>query len=308
MNGLTVVIPTYNRGEVLIDTIGSLVAQDSCADEIIIVDQTQYRDGSSTYSKLFDLDEKGIITWVRRSEPSIPKAMNHGLKLSSSEFVLFLDDDIHIEKTFLTAHCKSLNKHSCDAQVGQVLQPKQTPIDLPKNYKQGQGVMADMEFIFSSNKPMYIKNCMAGNLCVNRSSAIAVGGFDENFVGAAYRFETEFCRRLIRHTGKPFYFFPDAVLHHLQYASGGTRNEGHQLVTASAHHSVGDYYYAMLESDGAEQVAYCLKRFFLSIKARFYLAKPWYIPSRLLAEIRGYLLARKLKKRGPKYIESEMTL
>jgi len=302
MKSISVVIPTFNRGKVLLDTIDFLIAQSVQAHEIIIVDQTIYIDGCSTHKRLTELDQDGVITWVRREEPSIPKAMNHGLLLANSEYVLFLDDDINIDPLFLKAHRDTLNQHDCPAQVGQVLQPSQMPRRLPENYQSNRGVNADMEFVFSSNRAMYIKNCMAGNLCVHRALAIAIGGFDENFVGAAYRFETEFCRRLTRHTNKPFYFFTDAVLHHLQYASGGTRNVGHQLITSSAHHSVGDYYYAMLESNGLECLTYCVKRFILSIKARFYLARPWYIPIRLLAEIRGYRLAKRLKGQGPKLL------
>ena len=299
MNNLSVVIPSYKRGSVLLDTVEFLRAQESQADEIIVVDQTKYADSDSVFIKLKKLDDQKIIRWLRRDEPSIPKAMNHGLLNAKNDYVLFLDDDIKLATTFISAHIKAFKKHDCAAQVGQVLQPKQLPCSLPKGYSPGEGVMADMEFVFSSDKATFIQNCMAGNLCVKRQDALDVGGFDENFVGAAYRFETEFCRRLIRFTSKPFYFFPDAVLYHLQYASGGTRHVGHQLIASSAHHSVGDYYYAMLESSGITCMRYCLIRFIFSIKAKFYLKKPWYIPVRLVAEVRGYFLARKLKKQGP---------
>jgi len=38
---------------------------------------------------------------------------------------------------------------------------------------------------------------MGGNFSVKRDLALRLGGFDENFVHVAYRFEAEFCDRAI---------------------------------------------------------------------------------------------------------------
>jgi len=305
MVSLTVVIPTYNRGKVLLDTIVFLRQQLSPANEIIIVDQTNYCDDDPTLQALNVYDRNGVIRYFQRSEPSIPKAMNFGLLLAKSDYVLFLDDDINIKPEFLEQHKKIIATQNVYAHVGQVLQPGEIAKPRRSNYQVGHGLYQDLSFPFSSTEPALIKNCMAGNLCVSRIKAIQAGGFDENFIGVAYRFETEFCKRMTRIYGDAFYFSPKPVLYHLQSPAGGTRNGDHFLQSISSRHSVGDYYYAFLEGSGWAVFKYCLMRFLTSIKARFYIQKPWYIPVRLIAEARGFILAWRLYLQGPKYCKQK---
>ena len=306
MSKLSIVIPSLNRGRVLLDTIGFLQSQTIKAYEIVIVDQTSYSEGDAVKQQLLNLDSQKVIRYYHRQEPSIPKAMNAGLLLAESEFVLFLDDDINIKPDFLEAHLNALTEHSLYAHVGQILQPGEAPKPKHPDYQAGDGLLEDLSFPFSSTEPALIKNCMAGNLCVNRVKAVQAGGFDENFIGAAYRFETEFCKRMIRFHGDAFYFAPQPVLYHLQSPSGGTRTNDHFLVSSSPRHSVGDYYYAFLEGDVNDGTTYSLRRFFCSVKARFYLKKPWYIPVRLFAELRGFLMAWKLYRQGARHCKQNL--
>ena len=302
MHSISVVIPSFNRGLVLLDTIALLQQQELRADEIIIVDQTDYQENEIEFLKLDALNHDSEITWLRLPKPSIPNAMNVGLLHAKSDYVLFLDDDVLFSHDLIKLHYLVFERHQSIAQVGQVLQPNQKP-QLKENVNTSQskvGLNKDLDFSFASSNAAKVYNCMAGNLFVDRLKVIEAGGFDENFVGVAYRFETEFCRRMIRHYGQPFYFTPEPVLHHLQCETGGTRSQDHFLVSSSPRHSVGDYYYALLEGTKSEALIYCLKRFLLSVKARHYVRKPWYMPVRLLAEVRGFLLARKLLKKGPK--------
>ena len=170
---------------------------------------------------------------------------------------------------------------------------------MPADYEPGQGLYRDLNFPFNANQSTQVENCMAGNLVVQRESALAAGGFDENYRGAAYRFETEFCRRLIRTTGLPFYFAAQACILHLQAKSGGTRSTGNVLTSASGLHSVGDYYYAFRNAAWRPALAYSVRRFMRSLVTRYYLLRPWYIPIRILAESRGFCAAMKLLKQAP---------
>ena len=143
---------------------------------------------------------------------------------------------------------------------------------------------------------------MAGNLSVRRDRAIEIGGFDENFIGVAYRFETEFCRRIWQNGGKVLYE-PAASIRHLRAESGGTRSYGNHLTSASPMHGVGDYYFALKHGVNSETVQYILKRSFKEIYTRFHLKHPWWIPVKLFGEMSALLLAIKLHKKGPKLIE-----
>jgi len=303
---LSVVIPTYNRGAVLLDTIQLLHSQTLKADVVYIVDQTDYREGDTVSSQLQVLHDSKAINWVRLGKPSIPVAMNVGLQKAGSDYVLFLDDDVHFSENFLYQHHQAITQHQPVAQVGQIIQPWQTP-ETRVNYRSGSGIMRDLGFPFHSNESAEIANCMAGNLCVNRLMALKVGGFDQRFEGVAYRFETEFCRRIIASTGELFRFEPLATLDHLKVNSGGTRDHAQSHLTSlSATHSVGDYYFAMGEMKHLDRIwsslAYILRRFLSSVVARLYLSKPWYIPIRLVSEFMGLSKAIYLRLRGPKLL------
>ncbi len=299
---LSIVIPTYNRGATLLHTVNQLLEQRLLATEVILVDQTDYQKTDDVFQKLSDLHSSRQIKWVRKKEPSIPKAMNRGLLEAKAEWVLFLDDDINVSRDFVAAHVDIINAKQALAHVGQVIQPWQQPNLQISGYYAGANMLRDLNFPFNSSEPARIHNCMAGNLCVNRRAAMQVGGFDENFSGPAYRFETEFCRRFIRYHGESFLYAPSASLHHLHLSSGGTRAHGDHLTSASSAHSMGDYYFALLNDDAWGAARYILKRFFTSVMAKFYLRHPVYIPSRLCGEIAGLYAAIKACRRGPSLI------
>jgi GT2 family glycosyltransferase len=147
-----------------------------------------------------------------------------------------------------------------------------------------------------------VNNCMAGNLSVRRTTALAVGGMDENFVGVAYRFETEFCRRLGR-SGCRVVFDGGASIRHLQAAHGGTRTHGVPMCSASPRHGVGDYYFALREGDRvAEVLSYFLLRMAKTLGSRFYLRHPWCLPVKLIGELRAMALAIRLRRRPPQLL------
>ena len=299
---ISVVIPTYERGTLVVDTIELLLNQSERAGAIIVVDQTQYVASDPVASTLAKLHDAGDIEWVKLNKPSIPAAMNVGLMQATTPWVLFLDDDILISDLFISEHAKALTIHDCPAHVGGIHQPNEQFVARADNYHSGDGLLVDLEFPFNSDTPAQINNCMAGNLMVSRQQALDCGGFDENFVGAAYRFETEFCQRLVDHSGKPFYFAPRAKIDHLKAARGGTRKMANFLTSIKPDHSVGDYYFALLRGRKGQAIVYCLRRYFSAIYARFYLTNPWYIPSRIIAETRGILLAIKLRTGFPKHV------
>ena len=303
---LSVIIPTYNRGSILIETIELLLRQNDPANEIIIVDQTQYDPTDPIFIKLTELSDEQKINWLKLDQPSIPVAMNKGLLLAKSEYVLFLDDDVTFTDNFIENHKIAIKQHNSIGHVGQIIQPWQTSIEL-ENYHSDNGLERDLFFPFNSNRQKQIHNCMAGNLCVHRQSAIECGGFDLQFSGVAYRFETEFARRLIKTTDKALLFVPEASLNHLKVPSGGTRDYSqNHLTSLSSVHSEGDYYFALMQMKvfptKFSVFIYIIKRLFGSICAKFYLKRPWWIPVRLIAEFKGLIVALKKVTEGPKYI------
>lgn len=300
---LSVVIPTFERGAILLETLEYLQQQSVTAASIIVVDQTRYASTDPVLVALTQLQSKGVIDWLRLDRPSIPYAMNKGLMRAQTEWVLFLDDDIRINADFLEQHVDALKTHDAPAQVGCILQPNQPQVVRSASYQQGTGVDADLDFPFNSDSAAQIHNCMAGNLVVHRDSAIECGGFDENFEGAAYRFETEFCRRLIKYRKQAFFFAPKPILFHLKAERGGTRQFANFLTSSSSIHSVGHYYFLRQVCESrVELIKYTMRQFVTALVAKFYLKRPWYLPVRALAELRGIARAYSLHKQGAKLL------
>lgn len=298
---LSVVIPTYQRGRVVLDILEALLNLPVPPDEILVVDQTE--EHPPKVLDVFQSLEMGIVRRIVLPTPSIPHAMNVGLCEAKGKTVLFLDDDIIPSPNLIKAHADH-HDGSHAAVCGQVLQPGQKPESRSIRYVSHSGLWRDLDFPFNSMELAGVSNVMAGNLSVNREIALSIGGFDEQFLGTAYRFETEFARRLIS-AGHSIRFVPDASIDHLRLSAGGTRNVGDHLSAPSPMHSVGDYYFSLRCGRGLPRVAYMIHRLFRETVNRYYLRHPWRVPKKFWSELRGLELAMRLNRAGPRLILSK---
>ena len=287
---ISIVIPTYRRERVLVETLQYLLNLVECAGEILVIDQTEQHE-SATDEQLRALHAEGAIRWIRQQPPSITAAMNRGLREASGSAVLFLDDDVVPEPELVLAHAQAHANYAEALIAGRVIQPWEEAVDF-----------SDMQaFRFAGVRPFWIEEFMGGNFSVLRERALALGGFDENFVRVAYRFEAEFAHRYLQAGGR-IRFEPRACLHHLHMWSGGTRSYGDHLTTVKPDHAVGAYYFALRTKQGGRWLKDFVLRPVRAIATRHHLRRPWWIPATLLGELRGMLWAIHLHRAGPKLI------
>ncbi len=140
------------------------------------------------------------------------------------------------------------------------------------------------------------------NFSVRRTSALACGGFDENFVQVAYRYEADFCRRIRPHGS--VLFAPAASVRHLRAPRGGTRSYGSHLRTVRPSHAVGEYYYLLCARSHPRRWREFLRRPWRAIATRHHLTHPWWILPTLIAELLGMSWALALKARGPRLVST----
>jgi GT2 family glycosyltransferase len=278
---ITIAIPTYNRQETVVQTIERLLPFGA---PIVVVDQTP-----APHEPLAALP----IRLIRLPEPSIPHAMNIAVDAAETDVVLFLDDDVIPSAALLDAHAAAQRDPNVWAVVGQILQPGQKPerLNQPDD---------DLEFRFNADEPRAVTNVMAGNLSVKRARFIELGGFDENFVGVAYRFESDFALRVVA-AGGTILFEPRASIDHLKLPSGGLRSYGDHSTSASPMHSAGDYYFALHHHPPMWR--YALRRLRANVATRFHLRHPWTVPAKVIGELRGIALAKRLYRRGRRLME-----
>lgn len=290
---ISVVIPTYRRERVLVETIAHLLDLEHTAAEILVVDQTPEHE-SVTERALAELKGEKRIRWIRLSHASITHAMNVGLEQASSDIALFVDDDIVPGAELIAAHARA-HARGHNVVAGQVLQPGETPVDEEQS---------DRGFTFRSNCGQFIAELMGGNFSIKRKLALELGGFDENFVHVAYRFEAEFAARVLE-AGEKIWFEPEASIRHLRAVSGGTRSYGDHLKTIRPSHSVGAYYYLLRTKQTPNRLAKIFARPVRAIRTRHHLSHPWWIPPTLIAEGAGFLWAVALALRGPRLIREQ---
>jgi GT2 family glycosyltransferase len=302
---LSVVIPTYRREAVLVDTIDSLLKVINNADgclELLIVDQTEHHN-PATDRRMGEWEQSGKIRWTRLDIPHITRSMNIGVQMVKGDIVLFLDDDVVPDPELINEHINAYERHpDAWAVAGQVLQPwdKSRPVFYTPR---GGWLTRYLDFPFFSTDGMFVENVMAGNLSVRRDFFIHLDGFDENFTPpVATRFETEFAKRLVSMGGK-IWFEPKASIRHLRASTGGTRSKGNHLTSMSPIHGQGDYYYALRCANvkGVERFFYILKRPFREICTRFHLKHPWYIPVKFIGEIKALVKSFIIFFKPPKF-------
>lgn len=289
---VSIVVPTFERHEILVETLRGLLALDPPAAEIVVVDQSA-RHPPGTEQALAQLERTGAIRRWRRSAPSIPGAMNDGLLAARSEVVLFCDDDVEADRRLAGTHAEAHRAFPRALIAGQVLQPGEVPEPL-----EGE------RFEFRSTLPQEVREFVGCNFSVRRDVLVALGGFDESFVAAAYRYEGELCDRA-RRAGVSTRFEPRASVRHLRAPRGGTRAWGDHLRTARPSHAVGEYYYLLRARERAGRWLELGRRPLRAVRTRHHLRRPWWIPVTLFAEATGLLWALWLAARRPRLLPSE---
>lgn len=213
-------IPTFNRGNVLLDTIRDALKQQPPADEIIVVDQSDwYPEG--VQKKLDELSKIGAIRYFRQEVPNLPMARNRVLKETQSDIVIFIDDDVKLSTGFVAAHFVNYRDDTVWAVCGRV-----TERDIPVRSLTERSWLKTLDYkFFDAGWTHRVENfgtVKGGNHSVRRSNALSLGGYDEAYIGVALREETDLAFRIIQ-AGGTICFDPVANLHHLRAPAGGCR-------------------------------------------------------------------------------------
>jgi GT2 family glycosyltransferase len=217
---VSVIFPTLNRDKVLVNSVKDVLKQKYPDFEIIIIDQS---DNPEKETLDFFKKHKDKIKYFHIDKKSLPHARNIGAKISRSDILLFLDDDIEIKDDhFINYHTENFNDKKIALVGGRVVYDFNK---IPKVYKEvGKMKSFGLKEItnFDSLKKMEIDHAPGGNFTVLRKIYFQVGGFDEKYIGSAHKEETDFCLR-VKKAGFKLIYEPGAAMKHLQFSSGGCR-------------------------------------------------------------------------------------
>ena len=89
---VSVVVPTYNRAELLPRALDSIIGQTFSDWEIVLVDDGSI-DGTSELAATYERQLGSLFRFIRQDNQGSSAARNLGIDESRGEFVAFLDSD-----------------------------------------------------------------------------------------------------------------------------------------------------------------------------------------------------------------------
>jgi GT2 family glycosyltransferase len=215
---VSIIIPTGGRIDALTECLNSL---QTCAPQSEIIVVGDERD-QATRSAV--LERFPSVRYLESEETSAVVKRNLGIVHASSEILVFVDDDVVVESSWL----QNLIRHYSGESVGGVGGRVKTPglkTGSP-NYK--TGVIEDGFVIGNWNppttQPSEVQHLLGCNMSFRKAPVMKLGGFDNFFRSSNFREETDLCLRMGK-LGYRLIFDPNATVLHksLSRKTGGTR-------------------------------------------------------------------------------------
>ena len=207
---LSVVVPCYRRGEKVMRTVQSLLAQSLAPEtyEIVLVDNGS---DDETYEVLCALAERhpGRVRACQETRPGAGAARNLGVRRARADLILFLDDDMRADPRLLELHLAAHQGYR-----GSVLGFLETDWGPHQSrflefLRQSQ---MQNNFPFSDGDLVSYRYFYTGNVSVRREAFERVGGFDESF--RVYGVEDIDLGYQLEMSGETLRFVRQAVAHH----------------------------------------------------------------------------------------------
>jgi GT2 family glycosyltransferase len=211
----SLIIPSRNRGRLLVETVESVLAGDQRPAEIVVVDQSDEPNGDL---EALAREESPSLRYLWSRGSGVSKARNRGIHEATHDVLAFIDDDVRVTSDWFRNLVRALCAAGPDAVVtGRVL-PEASPVEggfVPSTIDHPEPVVyagrIESDILYSNN------------MAVWRSIIDAVGPFDERF-GGGTRFkaaeDNEFGFRVLE-AGFRIHYTPDATLYHRAWRSRG---------------------------------------------------------------------------------------
>ncbi|HJT59487.1 MAG TPA: glycosyltransferase [Ktedonobacteraceae bacterium] len=227
MESISVVIPTYNRREVLVRTLNAFADQDiQLTYEVIVCDDGSSDDTTDTVM-LMTRDSSFELRYLRHERAGwrLAATRNMGIAAAKGSLIVFSDDDIIPPPSYLSAHYEAHHTPRT-VTVGYnyaLLSDKERGCTLL-----GQDVR-DREFAAFPELARPLWSLMSGgNFSVEHALLDEVGHFDERFQGwgvedgeLAYRLARVGARFVLEKKAYGWHQYnPNPVSHRLQHAQG----------------------------------------------------------------------------------------
>lgn len=208
---VSVIIPTKNRANDLVNTIESLAGQTVIPSELIIIDQSGSNEGKD---RVFELLERrresvagmNVIYCHDTAIRSGAEARNRAMDLAKSQILLFLDDDVELESRFIEELVNAYHERPDAAGVSGIVTNYKPPRRLMRVWITlfERGVFRDDRRNIYWNAAQLRESApirvsrFTGALMSFRAGAVRSHRFDANLIGVSDGEDVDFCVRLGR--------------------------------------------------------------------------------------------------------------
>ncbi len=200
----SIIIPTFNRKDLLEMCLRSLLAQNFPADEyeIIVIDDGS-DDGTEALLVRYSKDNASLRHF--RTDHSGPgRARNKGMEEASGKFIVFTDDDCVVGRDWLKKLEKEFSRSGADAVGGSITNPTD-------RYIAWAQYLLNFSSWLPKGRKRYVKDIPTANICYRRE-AVEGHRFPGRTIGAVYE-DTLFNHALVEE-GKKILFCPDIMVWH----------------------------------------------------------------------------------------------
>jgi glycosyltransferase involved in cell wall biosynthesis len=172
----SVVVPTYERREVVMEVVAEFERQQYRDFEVIVVVDGS-ADGSA--AALRGLAVGFPLTVVEQANLGAAQARNAGVEAAAGEILLTLDDDMIPAPEMLSEHDRS-HRAGADVVLGDIpLDPGSPPNLL--SWGVGEWARQRRERLVAPGAEIRLDDMLTGQLSISRAAYEAVGGFDSSF-------------------------------------------------------------------------------------------------------------------------------
>lgn len=218
---LDVVVPTYNRSQLLRRTIASLLdapVPHGLTVTILIVDNNS-EDDTEVMVREIAAQTRRPLVYVKQTKQGSSHTRNAGISAGTGEIIGFIDDDEEIDPQWYEVVLREFSDPSVDFIGGPYLPNWAAPAPdwLPPGYHAAIGVVlpkSRAEF-----GPAFSGNLMGGNAVIRRKVFDRIGTYSTRLgrsgKGLLSEEDAEFCRRLTAAAIRGMYVPELLIRHHI---------------------------------------------------------------------------------------------
>jgi len=204
----TVIIPTFNRSDVLQRTLARLGLVEHPPErwEVVIVDDGSTDDTEAVAARWIE-SQRFAARILRQANAGPASARNRGAAAARGRFLLFIDNDIAVPADFVRRHCEALAAQPRSLVGGRVVHSERLRLTPFGRYR--DSVWEQFHRSHPSDRISETTGVTGQNLSIAAADFRSLGGFDEQLPGVLA--DVDLCLKM-RQAGLLIVYTPFATL------------------------------------------------------------------------------------------------